>query len=348
VQVLYFINDLDRLDPKPTGWPANVTVLAPQRVDKSARFFGALRWPWWPNFVAARKWAARRLMRTLLSDPSIDIIYADFAQGLAAVPIKALPRVIFRQHDIVSNLFARHAAQTHGLRRNAYGLEAARTRLWENIVWSRVAQMRTLTEEDAQAVTRRQPAAEVKAEVVRGTVTVANTLRSPDSIIAGRIGYWGNMARQENIDAVQHMVNVLLPRIRQVHPHAHLWIIGAHPSAEVQALSSEYVHVTGFLEDPTAAFATLDLAAAPLRLGSGVKIKVFETIDADIPTVVSPVGGEGIEDHPNLYRAATDDAFVQQVVALIHPLTRAVSQTGTAKPATHSTDAAPAANPAPP
>ena len=75
------------------------------------------------------------------------------------------------------------------------------------------------------------------------------------------------------------------------------------------------MHVTGYVEDPSDIFATLDVAVAPLRLGSGVKIKVFETIDMGIPTVVSPVGGEGIEDHPNLDRTTTDEEFAAAVIA---------------------------------
>ena len=34
-----------------------------------------------------------------------------------------------------------------------------------------------------------------------------------------------------------------------------------------------------------------------------------------IPTVVSPVGGEGIEDHPSLDRTTTDEEFVAAVIA---------------------------------
>ena len=72
--------------------------------------------------------------------------------------------------------------------------------------------------------------------------------------------------------------------------------------------------VTGFVDDPSDLFATLDIAVAPLRLGSGVKIKVFETIDAGIPTVVTQVGGEGIPSHPLLDVAAGPDELVDLIV----------------------------------
>lgn len=315
VRLMYFVNEFDALDSVDFKWPHNVVVLPPLRLKKSHRLAGMLRFPLSPSFASTRRFAARKVIQTLLKDPAVTDFYADFSQGVAAFPDASMALCTLRQHDVVSKLYQRQSDRASGLRALAYSFEAARARHWESRVWNAVMRLTTLTEEDARNIRACCPEAEISAEVVRGTIDTDSADRNLSTIVPGRIGFWGNMARFENVDAVAHMVTNLLPRIQKYCPEAHFWIIGAHPTAKVESLSSDVVHVTGYVKDPSKMFATLDVAVAPLRLGSGVKIKVFETIDMGIPTVVSPVGGEGIEDHASLVRTTTDEEFVVAVIA---------------------------------
>lgn len=317
VRLVYFVNDLDRLDPMQADWPANVTQVQALPVTRADRICGMLRWPHLPGFVSARRWAARKVMPGLLTDPGITDFFADFAQGLAAVPPHRFDLFAFRQHDIVSHLYDRKADFARGPKALFYRFEAARTRRWQAKAWARALRTSTLSAEDAALIRAAAPQADVRADPVRGTIRLDPSARNAQVVVPGRLGFWGNMSRAENVDAARHAATVLLPAIRRIHPHAHLWIIGAHPTDQVRALTAQDVNVTGFVEDPLPVLATLDLAIAPLRLGSGVKIKVLETLDAGIPTVVSPVGGEGVPDHPLLHRAETDADFIAAVAALV-------------------------------
>lgn len=317
VRLIYFVNRIDALDPPPPAWPDNVTVVGALAVDRATRLRGLLGQPRVPSFVSARRQAAGTLIATELKRPELTDFFADFAQGLAPVKAQDLSLFAFRQHDIVSRLYARSAEMAGGLKRLFYRLEAARTEAWQRKVWAEVLRMTTLSQADTDTVRSLVPAARVEADPVRGTFNIDASGRSADTIAPGRIGFWGNMARGENVDAVRHMVETLLPAIRDKVPSAQFWIIGAHPTDEVRALESEAVHVTGFVDDPAPIFATLDLAVAPLRLGSGVKIKVYETIDMGIPTVASPVGAEGIEAHPLLFLAEDDEKFIKTCLRLL-------------------------------
>lgn len=311
IDVVYFRNQLDALDIPQFDWPANVRIIDEIRLTRWHRIFGALRYPWLPSFVAARRFAGR--LNARLTDPKYSDFYADFAQGLGGVPQDCLPMFTMRQHDIVSRLYDRQAAQAKGPRRWFYRLEARRARRWETIAWQNALAIRTLSEGDAKAVAQIAPMADVMCTPVRGTLDNIGPRRA----VAGRIVFWGNMARHENIDAVQLLASAILPRVRLVYPDVHLWIVGAHPTPEVRALANAHVTVTGFVDDPAAILATAAVAAVPLRLGSGVKIKVFETLDAGIPTIVTPVGGEGIPDHPLLTRVADPSAMVNALITTL-------------------------------
>lgn len=318
VKLIYFVNDIDALDEAQRSWPINVTVLKTIRLNKRMRILGALRYPFEPVFVSSRRYALRGVIERQVADHALTDFYADFAQGIAAVPPRFHSLFTLRQHDIVSRLYERLGAQAVGLRHWAYRLEAWRARRWEARTWSHLAAIVTLSRADAATIRTVSPTSLARAEPIRGTIDTDPARRTADTIVPGRIGFWGNMARQENVDAVQHMVRALLPEIRKREPRAHFWIMGAHPTDAVRNLEADDVHVTGFVEDPTELFASLAVAVAPLRLGSGVKIKVFETIDAGVPTVVSPVGGEGIEDQALLRRAETDVEFVEMVTTLLN------------------------------
>lgn len=317
IRLVYFVNELDALDPPQEEWPSNIELLTPVSITRRTRLLATLRYPLLPSFVSARRHALRPIIEAQLADPEITDFHAECAQGAAAIPPRRFGLFTVWQPDIVSRLYKRCADQGRGLKRLAYRIEAWRARRWEKRAWPHMAEIITLSPEDAEEIRAIAPPASVRAEPVRGTVAARPELRGPDTIIPGRIGFWGNMARHENVDAVAHMARNLLPEIRKQHPEAHFWIIGAHPTDEVRALASDHVHVTGFVEDPAPIFATLNLAAAPLRLGSGVKIKVFETLDAGIPTVVSPVGGEGIGAHPLLTHAGSDPEMIGAITQML-------------------------------
>ena len=172
------------------------------------------------------------------------IFNADFSQGIAAFPAASMVLCTLRQHDVVSKLYQRQSDRASGLRALAYRFEAARARHWESRVWNGVMRITTLTEENARNIRACCPEVEISAEVVRGTIDTDPEDRNLSTIVPGRIGFWGNMARFENVDAVEHMVTNLLPRIRKYCPEAHVWIIGAHPTAKVESLSSDVVHIT--------------------------------------------------------------------------------------------------------
>lgn len=193
-----------------------------------------------------------------------------------------------------------------------FGLEAWRTARWEERAWRGVCNVETLSQTDCDLVSGKT-SVPVSAQLVRGTF--ASTPRPKP--VRGRLVFWGNMARVENEDAAIHLITKLFPTIKRHCPAAHILVVGAHPGKRLLRYAADDVTFTGFVEDPVPLLGSAEVALAPLRLGSGVKIKVFETIDIGVPTVVSSVGGEGIPDHPCLVRAEDDQAFIAAVVRIL-------------------------------
>lgn len=123
-----------------------------------------------------------------------------------------------------------------------------------------------------------------------------------------------------NADAAAWFVNMVLPIVRKTHPRIHLDLVGSHPSAEVQALASNAVTVTGFVTDAEleARYGRARVVVAPLRYGAGVKGKVVEAMRFGVPCVTTSVGIQGIAETDAFLAAADEPAeFAAHVVRLL-------------------------------
>jgi glycosyltransferase involved in cell wall biosynthesis len=98
-----------------------------------------------------------------------------------------------------------------------------------------------------------------------------------------------------NEDALLHLVAEVLPLIHAHEPDAVLYVVGADPTPAVWALESDRVHVVGFAADPAVWLDRARVHLAPMRFGSGVKLKLIDTMAAGLPFVTSAVGAEGLQ-----------------------------------------------------
>lgn len=128
-------------------------------------------------------------------------------------------------------------------------------------------------------------------------VTVARQMRQENPPEPRTLLFWGAMNRSENEEAVLIFVKQFGHLLDQLN--LTLYVVGNAPSARVQALTSDRIVVTGFIEDPSQFFAKCVLGIVPLISGAGIKVKTLEMLDAGLKVLSTPVGAEGIE-HPNL------------------------------------------------
>jgi GT2 family glycosyltransferase/SAM-dependent methyltransferase len=100
-----------------------------------------------------------------------------------------------------------------------------------------------------------------------------------------------------NIDGAVWFSKEVLPLIRAKHPNVHVYLVGSNPTAEVKALASRQVTVTGFVSDEELArhYNRARVAIAPLRYGAGVKGKVVEAMRFGVPVVTTHIGAQGLD-----------------------------------------------------
>ncbi len=134
-----------------------------------------------------------------------------------------------------------------------------------------------------------------------------------------RIVFVGSMSYGPNVDAVQHFVREILPRVRLRRPEATFAIVGRDPAPEVLALAGPGVEVVGGVPDVRPYLESASLMAVPLRIGGGTRLKIPEAFGMRCPVVSTPIGAEGLglEHGRELLLARQPAAFAQAVVQLL-------------------------------
>jgi glycosyltransferase involved in cell wall biosynthesis len=118
-------------------------------------------------------------------------------------------------------------------------------------------------------------------------------------------------AGSANEDAVLYVVDEIMPRLWKHDAALKLHVVGADPTPAVQSLDTELVNVVGHVADPRPWFDRTLVHVAPMRFGSGLKLRFVETIAAGQPVVTSSVGAEGLGLGELTPALVADDADAQ-------------------------------------
>jgi len=137
----------------------------------------------------------------------------------------------------------------------------------------------------------------------------------------GHLIWVGGMGSPYNADAVDYFLAAIWPEISRRHPEVTAEFVGESPTPALQRLAGTdpRIQLTGFVDDIRPLVSAATLFIAPLRSGSGTKVKVLNAMAQAKAVVATPVAAEGIEgvDGEHLAIAATPQAFAAAVSALL-------------------------------
>ena len=139
--------------------------------------------------------------------------------------------------------------------------------------------------------------------------------------------FTGTMDYPPNVDAVVWFAREILPLIRKSAPDARFHVVGAKPTAEVQALAAlDGVFVTGRVPDVRPYLAHAGAAVAPMRIARGIQNKVLEAMAMARPTVVTRDALEGVDATPGeeVLLADTAEAFAAACLHAVKPEAAAI------------------------
>jgi glycosyltransferase involved in cell wall biosynthesis len=109
-----------------------------------------------------------------------------------------------------------------------------------------------------------------------------------------KVGFIGGYNHTPNIDAVENIVNNILPRLRLLDPEIKIVLAGSNMPDQIKNLSIDGLEQIGFVDELHHFFDQLKCSIAPLRFGAGEKGKVLSSLAHSLPVISSSIGAESI------------------------------------------------------
>ena len=132
--------------------------------------------------------------------------------------------------------------------------------------------------------------------------------------------FTGKMDYRPNVDGVLWFAEAVWPLVRRGRPAATWAIVGQRPHARLEALrGAPGITLTGRVPQVQPYLAGAGVYVLPLRIGSGTRLKLIESMAAGCAVVSTTVGAEGfpVSDGRELLLADTPEAFAAAVLALL-------------------------------
>ena len=111
------------------------------------------------------------------------------------------------------------------------------------------------------------------------------------------ITFMGTLSWEPNIDGIVWFLHEVWPIIIASESETTLYILGSSPDSRIKEAANKdpRIQFTGFVADLESYLKKSRVYIAPLRFGSGMKVKVLEGLYRGVPTVSTSVGAEGLE-----------------------------------------------------
>jgi glycosyltransferase involved in cell wall biosynthesis len=258
--------------------------------------------------------AVRREVERRLATERFDLVHVEQLQALpqAEPALRRGVPVVLRAQNVESDLWTATASRTPGWRGRLLVVEARRLARWEGEAVRRVAATFPLSEEDAARL-RQLAGGGGRIQVVRPPFPelppgLSPLPGAPPVVLLVSRGWLPNE------DSIAWFLGEAWPAVRAEVPGAVLHVFGADPG---EPAPSGAVHHSA-PRDSAEAFAPGSILAVPLRIASGVRMKILEAWARGVPVVGTPaaVAGLEVEDGRELLVAADPAGFARAIARL--------------------------------
>ncbi len=250
----------------------------------------------WKNYSPAMM----RAMGDMVERSQYDVVIAEFSEmGLYLYrnPYLSAVRKVVSCHRCLTTAFIKYV-ETSGvpaLLRLKSAAQVKPLEKYEFEMYSAMDHVLTLTTEDRFTLLNHAP--ELPVSVIPPGIDFTRPDRKPevkpDSPIILMTGYF---ADKSNHDGALWFAHEVWPRIAAKHPDVHFYIVGADSNHQIKHLEEwdRRIVVTGAVDDLQPFREKAHIFVNPMRLGSGLLVKVLEAMAAGLPVVSTSLGLAGI------------------------------------------------------
>lgn len=223
----------------------------------------------------------------------------------------ALQRVIF---EVDRTVPTRWPAAAYSL------IQTSRIKRYERLLCKQADQVIAVSDEDAAILSEHQPKRAIA--VVPNGIFVEDYQSASKQLDLGpqALVFTGKMDYRPNVDAVLWFVQEILPLVQKQIPDARLYVVGQQPHPRIEALRSHpNVEITGWVKDVQPYLRGATVYVAPLRMGSGTRLKLLEAMACHCAVVATNIARSGLKSTANAAMRVADTP-TSQAEAIVHLL----------------------------
>jgi|SRR5687768_2387422 len=260
-------------------------------------------------------------IRELVAKNDYDVIICDFLAPAVNLPRGLQCPVVLFQHNVEAAIWKRHyEVQKNTAKRIYLSWQWLKMQRFEGSICRRVD--RVIAVSDADAETMQKDYRIEKVYPIPTGVDVeffrpnAAATPAPNSLV-----FTGSMDWLPNEDGINYFNDEILPLIKKSIPGVTLTIVGRNPSRKLLELAQRdsSIIVTGRVDDVRPYMERAAAYIVPLRIGGGTRLKIYEAMAMEKPTISTTVGAEGLplRDGVELLLANDPRAFADAVLKVL-------------------------------
>lgn len=226
--------------------------------------------------------------------------------------------IIFRAHNAESEIYYRHSNRiSNALKKYAYRILAKSVQKYEANISKNVKGIITITREDKSYFSK----AELKSALEFIPLYVQNPTINlePKPEIENSIAYLGALNWEPNLQGLQWFMDQVLPIVIKKIPTIKVHIAGKDPGKHAMLWQSSTVSVTGNIAEPISFLQCNNVVFVPVFIGSGVRLKLLESMALGKAIVTTAVGAQGLSvTHQREIMICNDpDSFAEAILYLL-------------------------------
>ncbi len=252
----------------------------------------------------------RTLVRRTMSQRRFDVIQAEYLQMAQHVPADSQALRVLTEHEVMFETFRNTLAREKSWWRRAYGVYNWLVQLnYEVRICRQFHRIACMTDEDRELLGRFVSSATLRTIPIGVDSKHFSPRQTAELRPGSRILFVGNYRHPPNADAVYFFAEEVLPRIRELVPEAEFSVVGGNTSLlDLKRLDpSRGIRVVGYVDDIRTAYEGATVFVAPIRTGTGMRVKILEALSMGMAVVATRLAAQGFQTQTDPVLLVADD-----------------------------------------
>ncbi|HCY76163.1 MAG TPA: hypothetical protein DHV28_09605 [Ignavibacteriales bacterium] len=271
-----------------------------------------------------------------LKHNAVDVVHVDHLHMAWIIDIirkvSNVP-VILREHNLEMKIMERYSEDQSNILFKYYSkLQFKKFLLYEPDQCRKFNRCLMVSKEDEKSLLNLNPNIKTKVIPIGVDKKIFSWHKSED--IPFSIFHLGALDWQPNYDGLSWILNEVFPKVVDVHPNSKLYVYGrGGDRLNISNNIKNNVIIKGYVENIWDEVKDKQILLVPLRVGSGMRVKIIEMLGAGYLIISTSIGKEGIDvtDGKHIFIADNSETFVKKIMDIFEKRIDAESVTKSAR-----------------